>query len=448
MSQGGDSHQAIVFYDGGDIIKQMLFPEFEAVLDQYVGMTDFASQHIHAAYVEINPQLKIVGATFFLIDFDAKGYVGGDWNIPLIQLTDNAGSGPDLGAGPIKMACRSSCSVVSQQAGLWDPDQAQIGALHNAIEQNLLSLPIYEPPAAQPEPVPMLAAAVQPQLAAAVPMMDLEAVKQQLRQQLEAEFDSRLSSTLDSALKQKEQEELALGEKNTQLKESLDAAKAIISDEKTKNRLLKETLDNQANELHLVRERFQQQLTRSESINEEQLILLQEQFEAESLAMVDAKTKELKERLEMRDSEIFLRDEKNRSLRQELEDLKRHQTMMAENEENLLDKMVNNGIVFIAEYPSGDQLTIPLTEINRYLDSPLRYMAEQAGVDTEIFRQWIYHCELPVCTAQQGDGQQCGKRIPKVDKPKKFMPGESDRCSSHRASSGKLEQLMGMRSSV
>ncbi|HSB96576.1 MAG TPA: hypothetical protein VLC91_09015, partial [Spongiibacteraceae bacterium] len=117
----GVMHQAVVFFDGDQLVKEMLQVEFEAVLDQVVGLPEFAEREIYACFLRINQRLQIVGAVFFLADFDARGYVDRSWNVPLQHLLDNAGRGPDLGGGRIRLACRSQCSVPWHARQLWDP---------------------------------------------------------------------------------------------------------------------------------------------------------------------------------------------------------------------------------------------------------------------------------------------------------------------------------------
>ncbi|HAB06451.1 MAG TPA: hypothetical protein DCE35_14275, partial [Alcanivorax sp.] len=43
------------------------------------------------------------------------------WNVPLRHLAEHGGPGPDMGAGPIRLACRSQCPVAWHQDQLWDP---------------------------------------------------------------------------------------------------------------------------------------------------------------------------------------------------------------------------------------------------------------------------------------------------------------------------------------
>ena len=75
--------EAVVFFKGSDVVKEMFFAEFEAVLDDVVGIPDFASDEIQAAFVQIEDTLVVTGVVFFIISFDGRGRVTGHWNIPL-----------------------------------------------------------------------------------------------------------------------------------------------------------------------------------------------------------------------------------------------------------------------------------------------------------------------------------------------------------------------------
>ena len=77
------SYDAVLFVDQNKVIKEMLLTEFEAVLDGVVGEPEFAGTSAHAVYLKINRRLEIVGAVFFLINFDNKGSADRRWNIPL-----------------------------------------------------------------------------------------------------------------------------------------------------------------------------------------------------------------------------------------------------------------------------------------------------------------------------------------------------------------------------
>jgi len=428
------NHQAIIFLnDKHQVVKEILYPEFEAVLDQYVGMLDFENQTLKAAYLQIDYQLNITGAIFFVIAFEARGYIDKHWNIPLLKVLDKAELGPNLGTGAIRLCTADQCSMPSIRSDLWTPPDDIFITLQQAIKRNNLCLTT--PVEAHHSP------GGTDSLLNASPGAGL-----QVRQQLEAEFDSRLSTVMATTeaahTHSLDSVKIELG----QLKDALSSAKDVIRDEKNKNRLLKETLDNQAAELQRAREKYQKEISKVETINGSQLEALQEQFELEAHARVDAACKELKERLEIRESELFHRDQRLADLRMELERLKQQQVLMHGGEDNLLNKMIESGLVFLADYPGGDQLTVPSEQIHQYLKAPMQYLADFCGVDLAVYKQWLYHCELPVCNASLENGRMCGKPIEKITKPKKFTPGESDRCSSHRQSSSQLQDLIQMRS--
>src|SRR5690606_37614843 len=97
-------YQAVFFFDKGKIAKEMLYSEFEAVLDNVVGLPQFENRTMPAVFLKVNGQLEAVAAVFFLIHFGAGGKADPAWNIPLQQLSEAAVRGPDMGAGPIKLA--------------------------------------------------------------------------------------------------------------------------------------------------------------------------------------------------------------------------------------------------------------------------------------------------------------------------------------------------------
>ena len=137
--------EAVMFFDEqGAICKQMFYAEFETLLDGLVKMPVFVDQQVRAAFVTINGQLQIRSAVFFYLDFDESGAPDSGWNIPLQQLAERAGRGPDLGGGPIRLACRSQCPVSWHQMHLWDPNLTSAGnhlaLLRDAAIQNSLGI--------------------------------------------------------------------------------------------------------------------------------------------------------------------------------------------------------------------------------------------------------------------------------------------------------------------
>jgi hypothetical protein len=61
------------------------------------------------------------GLVFFQFNVDEDGLVAASFNVPLRYLVGNAGLGPDLGMGPIRLACRGQCPVPWHSVNLWEP---------------------------------------------------------------------------------------------------------------------------------------------------------------------------------------------------------------------------------------------------------------------------------------------------------------------------------------
>ena len=91
--------EAIMLFRGDGIVTEMLYPEFEAVLDNVVSMPEWADQQARAAYVVINPRLQRRSVVVFYLDFDETVTADAGWNVPLRQLVEKAEYGPDLGVG-------------------------------------------------------------------------------------------------------------------------------------------------------------------------------------------------------------------------------------------------------------------------------------------------------------------------------------------------------------
>src|SRR3546814_11336154 len=67
-------------------------------------------------------RLRGLALVLFFLDFDDSGLADSTWNIPLRHLAEHASAGPDMGAGPVRLACRSQCPVAWHQSQLWDPE--------------------------------------------------------------------------------------------------------------------------------------------------------------------------------------------------------------------------------------------------------------------------------------------------------------------------------------
>jgi hypothetical protein len=441
------THEAIIFFDGDKLVKEMLRSEFEAVLDQVVGLSDFAGREMRACFLRINQRLQVVGALFFLVDFDQHGFVNRSWNLPLSQLLDNAGRGPDLGAGRIRLGCRSQCSIPWHQRQLWDPQlegkQSTLQQLAAAVRRNRLGLPVereepevLEPPLLQEQAPPVVGR--RKRGGAGDKGGSGSATYGVISQRL---FEERMSEVAEShalqlaAQKAAAEEELARLHQHyqievAQLKASLDSTRQLFKDEKCRTAALKEKLEAQASEFRRLREQSQREMAEARG---DELERLQQQFEVELKARLDQATAELREMLEMREVELFYREEQMGGLREEIARLRRErEQLITRGGDQVLQQLIESGIAFVAYLPGSEVINIPVDDLPRYLESPVAYMAEQCHVTLDHYQQWSGHYDLPLCSAVLEDGSQCGELLPKVTRPNQFVPGDSDRCRLHK----------------
>lgn len=448
----GITTDAIMFFDNGDVVKEILYPEFQAVLDNVVGLSDFKNQSVSAAFVRIDSSLNIRAVVLFFIDFDANGHVDKSWNIPLSHLAENAGRGPDLGAGPIKLSCRNQCSVSWHQRALWDPDTesqpSTFEKIVKAAQRNRLGITVIEKPAAPPLnsaksdiPSPLLEAEIEARLSRAFKQ------KYKIRSKaLLGEQELRIATMKSEAQDHIEKLQLQYRTELAKLNGTLASTKHLFSEEKHKNLQLKKTLDDQAGEYRKARIVLQREIEEGKDVEQSQLLALEEKFELEAKASIDTVTAELKEMLDMREVELFYRDEQVGRLNEEVSLLRQEkQSLIDGGGDKMLQKLVEQGIGFVAYQPGIEHLTVPLRDISQYLDSPIDYVSERCSVDKKLYKLWIRHYELPVCSHRMGSGAVCASPVPKVEKPSRFIAGESDRCTKHSRSATALSSLMRVR---
>lgn len=154
------ANEAVFFFSPTHVLKEMLFTEFEAVLDGIVDMPELASEDWRAVFIQTNTQLDVLACVFFYINFDEKGSPDRTWNMPLQHMAEIAGVGPDMGAGPIRLSCRSQCPVPWHQSRSWDPIIQPEGnsfvAIRDALMDNRLALVVEDLAEVNENDVPVL----------------------------------------------------------------------------------------------------------------------------------------------------------------------------------------------------------------------------------------------------------------------------------------------------
>lgn len=478
MSYGtGNQSEVILFFGVGGICKGLLYSDFEAVLDGVVGMQEFSGHEMKAAYVTVNGRLQVTGAVLFLIGFDERGVADRSWNIPLRHMVEKADRGPDLGAGPIRLACRSQCPISWQQTQLWDPNMRQgendFVFIRDAIRERgrYLGLGMSDEPEPAPPPAnwgmpavandwenPAVSAVVTPPAPVAPPPTAVRApsairaamaapapalhgdddgsadVLDQLREEriklARTIKDLRLQVTtmetqhtdeiahLNYAFQQKE--EIL----NSQLEKLLSQFKSL----KAQNAALREQAAAQRAQLDSLHEALERQADDAAS-GQSQAEEMRNRVERELTQRMEEETAKLREELHVREMDLINRDEKIEQMKEQISELGHsHSASQDSGADLFLEKLEKLGVSFIAFHPGAGHISIPFKHIQRYVENPQAYAAEKCLVTEDRYRAWLSHYEAPTCIRVKPDGKVCAARLIRVDVPSKFKPGDSDTC--------------------
>jgi hypothetical protein len=125
--------ELVVLFDatGSKIGFEMRLGQFNSLLAQKGTLASHAARVVKAAYTQVGAGLSVRGVVFFQFNVNEQGYVDPAFNLPLEYMAEHAGTGPDLGHGPINMACRSQCPVPWHGINMWEP--AGEGKAHPAM---------------------------------------------------------------------------------------------------------------------------------------------------------------------------------------------------------------------------------------------------------------------------------------------------------------------------
>lgn len=437
------ANEAVVFFKGDLVDKEVRFAEFEAVLDGFAGLPAYAGKVVRAVYLQINRQLVIQSAVFFTLPFTDDGQVEPTWNIPLQHLADHGLPGPDLGDGTIRLACRSSCPVVWYKDKLWDPEmgaRSTFDLLVEAVKRNRLGLIEERLPEARPAPAqPVVVSEVSsprgsPDTSASVPVGPHFNRKYRRRLiGLKQKHSLELRTLTERLRRRVESTEAAYFERLQKKDAALQELKNRLAKARREELKLKEALDGYESKFNKIRERYEETLRKDNSEYAAELSVLREQFQVDLSEKLQAQAEELNERIAMRETELHYRDEQLSKLRDELALTKKElQSLMKSDSGQILQRMTDSGITFVAYHPGIEHLVLVPAEITVYVNDPIAFVAQRCGVTDEEYREWLMHYRLPVCRHKDVDGQVCGQPIEKVMKPAFFRHGESDRCGEHR----------------
>lgn len=439
-SSKSDKYVAVFFMDDHKVTRQMLFSEFEALLDGYVGLSDMADKEAKAVYAVINKQLQVEALVFFLIYFDDEGRADPGWNIPIERLASISGSGPNLGGGAIRLSCRSQCSINWHQKELWDPDMTpssnDLAAIRKAVDENRLGfqrvvaneVPTLQPVAVKDEDIPTITA-TEDVATSKVSELDDQEHRVKLARLIKNQrlriktLESQKETQKETLTRQQSLESQAYKSKLQSMEQSVEKLKVI-------NEQLQEKLFKRNEQYMGLQDKISTQTNHLSELEEKLKHAAVAEREGLEKQKLEAELVILKEQLDRREIELVYRQEKEDQLRSELEELK-HSVEAAERE-SMMTKLKELEVVFVAYHAGAGHVTIPYSDIYRYVENPVGYVAAKCYVTEECYRKWLDHQESPVCSYQESGGELCGETLSSVSNPGDFELGISNRCKKHQ----------------
>lgn len=440
MAVSSVTSEAILFFDQRGVCKSMLYSDFEAILDGMVGVPEFAGKEMRGAYGLVNGQLRAKALVLFLIDFSDDGMADTSWNVPLRHLSDHGGPGPDMGAGPVRLACRSQCPVAWHQDQLWDPNMKpganDFVAIRDLLRARGPKMGLEVDDDLPPPRVPTLSddvPTIKPDKLAAADGQRGDDERERVRLARTIKELRLRIHTLETGQKeemarlryaQQQKEEIlsAQLEKVLMQFQTLKSQNAALREQnqslKAQTEALNRGLEEQAR-------RDQSQGSEVERLTEQYKLAIEQRLEEERARMADD--------LHSKEMEILNRDDLIQQLREQINDLKRDRLKDSDSgAQKVLEKLEDLGLSFIAFHPGAGHISVGADQIGEYMNNPLAFAARKCLVTEDHYRAWLRHYENPVCQVDVGaDQQACGKRVIRVDVPNQFKPGVSD-CNSNR----------------
>ncbi len=449
---------AVLFVDQNKVIKEMLLTEFEAVLDGVVGEPEFADTTCHAVYLKIDLQLNIVGAVFFLITFDNKGAADRRWNIPLAQMVETAAFGLELNGVRLRIACRSQCQIPWHQQDLWEPDlsigSSTLKMLSTSIKANRLGLLVDN--AGAP---PLLHHSIESS-GTLIHDHDIGEDARAVREMCEGISDGQGSDAQSSreeeryrmaqnikkqrlfiaSLKARQQVELegqrAQFAKDLESMATTTKALQLSNDDLDKNyaRTMAE-LEDKEQLFKRQSSEYETQIARvldQHGVNHKEL---KEQYQKDFRRKLIEQTSKLEEKLEMREVEVFYREEQINRFKKEIADLQSQcKKLQSQTVDSEIVSLVEHGVHFVITQPGLGPISIESKDLSSFNASPNAYLADRLGVELQTYEAWLAHVKSPLCLGDLRTGEACGASVEEVSTPQEFVSSVSDRCSVHQQS--------------
>lgn len=497
------STELVLIWGGESVDKAMMFSDFEATLDGYVGLAAYAGQDKRAAYVQLDDALKVRAVVLFTIAFDREGFPERSWNLPLRHMAEIAGRGPDMGAGPINLVCRSQCSISWHAPKLWDPAM-QAPSTFALIAESVAAAaprfglkpkrrsappaPTWEP-AASDEDIPVLSDEDAPVLTDAEPVLTQAPVVAAAPAAAPAAWATERAQLMEQLAAQQLHISTLTNDKNETVarlgllhQQQVDILEAQNTKLLSQHRAMKsqadalreqvEVLQQQVAGLHGLQEslaterrlheeqlagvmqakvgeethKFQQLLQQKEKEYADREARLKQEYQRAVEQRLGEESVRFRAQVEALRREVAQRDEAVASLTAQMSSAKADQ---AQREEGAADEFLRRleklGMNFVVFHPGAGHVSVPVAELAGYAANPMAYIAAKCLVNEEQYRGWLAHYENPRCTAAIGDNKCCEARLIRTDSPTKFVGGQSDRCARHQVADTAIDNVLRFR---
>jgi len=427
-------YEAVFFLDTQFVFREMHFSEFEGLLEKGTAFEGLTDKEVTAVYLEIAGNLLPTAVVFFKIYIDDHGIADPEWNIPLRRLARMSASGPDLGAGPLKLACRSQCAISWHQRDLWDPDMSPGGndfqIIRRALIENKLNLgsKSSEDLDDDGDDIPVLTSTLSNSNEVETVFDQTDFIEEQEREHrnklarlLKAQrlriktLDSQHEAELEEVTRQSRIEIQTYKSRIRELEQSVQHHKVL-------NEKIKSKLQKRNNQLLALQEEVGKYKNKLALYDKEmQNALPTKEFEGMKQRMEGEMTI-LREQLERRSAELNYRDEKENQLRAQINAL--NERIQSSEDEDILNRLDELDIVFVVYHTGAGHITLSLKDVRRYMESPTAFVAEKCGVNEDDFKLWLKHNERPICDI-------CKKAVQHINQPTEFIAGKSNRCDDH-----------------
>lgn len=388
--------EAVFILHEHEVVEAYWLMDFERLVRQQIPLQHAADNKIQAAYLQVDSH-RSVGALVLFEVAVSHSVIDARWYMPLRRLADSAGHGPNMGAGRIRLACRSQCSVSWHADALWEPVTSDFMAIRKALRGSILR--------------------DQPSL-----------TERDLWPQDSLSAVARVSGGAGAgSLLAKKHSDPEVEDLKRTLRNEMDAYRRQLQQlqqEIERQKSLNERLGRQAGtsgeaELEELRQVHRNEMAaHAAEVENLTLALEQERQEADRLRQALNDNQPAAEPV-VSDEEVTRLKEEAASLRQYL------QQAEEQSAERFVHRLEGLEAVLVAFHPGVGHLTITPANMLRYVDNPLAYAAQKCFVSEEIYRRWLDHYDDPRC-------QQCNAEIPRIEHPREFDHDLNAYCKLHR----------------